>query len=269
MKYKFSALFLAVLLSAETCLPIMANTITEPVAVEVDFSVRRDPETLSASEIIDELYAMEENDSIKRCAKDSSMILTGESPASDFYGTIYVGSYPSSDVFYHHNVALPIGKEEPKASIDGDNYIVLLRWSEISNAENFADNKNALNLLYNTVWDIKEKTAFMPKAEKVNYIMDIIRSHMSFQEGTPGNYATCLQTAVADCDGSSGLFYIIGINCGLKLKPVLGTYNGDSHAWLEVLMNDGWKVADTALNQRLISKEKSAQLGYIYMVSNE
>lgn len=221
----------------------------------------RNPKNLTAAEIIDELYANEANPDVYQCAKSSSMILTGEKEMVNYYGTILIGTYNSSDVYYHANVSVPVGNTFVQASIN-TSYVMVLPSISAPTPEMAAANKEALNLLYQTVQEAKEDTLNMPDSEKTVYLIEFVQARLNKQTPVTGRTATCLLNGYADCDGYAGLYYLVAMNCGLPVKAVLGTCQNVEHAWNMVKVDDTWKMVDPVMNKYFLSDSEMSRQGY-------
>lgn len=221
----------------------------------------KNPENMTAAEIIDVLYMDEVNPDIYQCAKSSSMILTGEKEMEDYYGTILIGTYGSPDVYYHANVSVPVGNTSVKASISSS-YTMVLPAASAPTPEMAAANKDALDLLYRTVQEAKEDTINMPDHEKAVYLSEFVQAHLDKQAPATGRTATCLQNGYADCDGYAGLYYLVAMNCGLPVKAVLGTCLGEEHAWNMVEVDGEWKMVDPILDRYFLTDTEMSQQGY-------
>lgn len=221
----------------------------------------KNPENMTAAEIIDELYANETNPDVYHCAKSSSMILTGEKEIADYYGTILIGTYDSPDVYYHANVSVPVGNTFVQASID-TSYTMVLPSISAPTPEIATANKKALNLLYQTVQEAKEDTLNMSDPEKTVYLMAFVQARLNNQTPVAGRTATCLQNGYADCDGYAGLYYLVAMNCGLPVKAVLGTCQNVEHAWNMVKVDDTWKMVDPVMNKYFLSDSEMSRQGY-------
>ena len=221
----------------------------------------KNPENMTAAEIIDELYANETNPDVYQCAKSSSMILTGEREIVDYYGTILIGTYGSPDVYYHANVSVPVGNTSVQASID-TSYTMVLPATSAPTPEMAAANKEALNLLYRVVQEAKKDTLNMPDSEKAVYLMEIVQTRLEKQTPATGRTATCLQNGYADCDGYAGLYYLVAMNCGLPVKAVLGTCQNEEHAWNMVEVDGAWKMVDPVMDKYFLSDSEMPRQGY-------
>lgn len=223
-------------------------------------SLKKEPGQMSAGQIIDELYADVPDKDVYACAKASSMILTGELPVTERYGRILIGSYNSVSVYYNSNLSVPLGSGKVQMSIE-DSYNMYLV-EEYPTQESINKNKEALGLLYNTVQQAKEETCNMNDSEKALYLTEFVNARLTKKAPLRGRTATCLFNGYADCDGFSGLYYLLAINCGLNVKSVLGTYYSESHAWNEVELGGSWKLIDTTMEKYLLSESESVQMGY-------
>ena len=104
-------------------------------------------------------------------------------------------------------------------SPEGD-YILLLGPEEVPTKEKAEYNRMCLNLLYDTVQEVKTATAGMDACHTAEYIYNWILNNVSYEEETTCRTATRLEKRIADCDGMAGLVYIMAMNCGLDVRTV-------------------------------------------------
>lgn len=222
----------------------------------------KNPEQMTAADIIDELYALEANPDIFQCARSSAMILTGEKTPTDYYGTLLIGTYDSSDVYYHANVSVPVGNTIVWASI-GSSYTIVLPSTSNPDADMAVKNKHALNLLYQTVQLAKAETKNLSASEKAVYLISFVQARFEKKTPVTGRVATCLQNGYADCDGFAGLYYVTAMNCGLHVKTALGARFGEEHAWNMVEVDGIWKMVDPIFGSYFLTDSEMAQQGYL------
>lgn len=233
-----------------------------PQLVQAQEACENNPEYMTAAEIIDELYAEEVNPEIYQCAKSSAMILTGEKTPANYYGTLLIGTYDSPDVYFHANVSVPVGNTSVQASI-GSSYTMVLPFTSVPNDSTTARNKEALNMLYQTVQQAKAETANMSDTEKAIYLVSFVQARFAKREPETGRVATCLQNGFADCDGFSGLYYLTSMNCGLHVRVCLGTFYDEEYAWNMVELNGVWNLVDPILEIYFLTDSEMNQHGYV------
>lgn len=258
MKKKMVSLMISCLMLA--ILP-QAAFAQEAYTNEAALLADKKPENMTSAEIIDELYANETNPDVYRCAKSSSMIVTGEKGIEDYYGKILIGTYDSPDVYYHTNISVPVGNTSVQASIH-TSYTMVLPFTSAPTQEMAMANKEALNLLYRAIQEAKRDTLNMTDSEKAVYLMTFVQARLQKQAPVAGRTATCLQNGYADCDGYAGLYYLAALNCRLPVKAVLGTCQNEEHAWNMVEVDGAWKMVDPVMNQYFLSDVEMSQRGY-------
>lgn len=198
---------------------------------------------LTVEEIISSLYERESDPEVKDCALTSSLILTGAAPYECLEGYIQIGHYYGQMAADHNQKSVLLG-EGPVYTADspeGD-YILLLGPEEVPTKEKAEYNRMCLNLLYDTVQEVKTATAGMDACHTAEYIYNWILNNVSYEEETTCRTATRLEKRIADCDGMAGLVYIMAMNCGLDVRTV----HNANHAWAEVYCGGEWKVVDVA-----------------------
>ena len=202
-------------------------------------------EDLTVKEIIDSLYEHEPQSEVRECALKSSLILTGESECIWDDGYIAIGSYFDQHVLDYSWTSVPLGRDDllVKDYADGS-YGLLMGPENTPTEENAAYNRQCLNLLYNTVQELKSATAGMDAENTAAYIFNWLSDHLSVISHQDCRTATRLKEGYGDCDGLSGVYYMFAINCGLEIRPVHGRVCGYNHAWTEVLINGEWKIVD-------------------------
>lgn len=259
MKKKITSVVLSCLMLS--CFPhlVQAQEINPAIVEQIE---EKNPEYMTASEIIDELYANETNPDIYQCARSSAMILAGEKAPTNYYGTLLIGTYNSPDVYYHANISVPVGNTIVQASI-GSTYTMVLPSTSAPDADMAARNKKALNTLYRTVQQAKKETANKSDSEKAIYLASFVQDRFEKRTPATGRVATCLQNGYADCDGFSGLYYLTAINCGLRTKTCLGTFFNEEHAWNMVELDDVWKMVDSILGTYFLTDSDMTQQGYL------
>lgn len=223
--------------------------------------VRRNPEELSAMEIMEDLYSEEQNSEIRRFAKDSTMVLTGEMAITNYWGNILIGTYNDQSVFYHSYIAAVVGEDDLLADISDGKYTMLFTMHDYPTTVKMNENKAAIRQLYETVWDIRENTALMTDQEKVIYIGTYLQEHLNIRPSVPGRIASRLKYNDGDCDVFSGLFYIAAINCELNVRAVTGSID-EPHAWNEVEINNEWLLVDVILNNYFLDEASATRYGY-------
>ena len=234
---------------------------------------RRNPEQLSAEQIMTELYANVNNPMIQDGAKTEAMLLTGEKPiTTDQYG-IRVGKY---DIPTWPSAASPFGDTALTLSLvyphkDGSQeYALYAPVSVIPDTQKMQENRSALNLLYNTAWGLKEATSSMNDHDKAIAIADWLRANIKSKENSPKSPVSCLALGYSDCSGYSGLFEIFGSFCGLDTKQVAGRFRNDDHSWNMVNINGTWLYLDVGWNENLIDHDTLLTHGYqISMISGD
>lgn len=258
MKKKIVSLLINCLILASLPQTVLAQV---PSMNESGQFMTKNPENMTAAEIIDELYANEVNSDIHQCAKSSAMILTGEKELENYYGTILIGTYDSPDVYYHANISVPVGDTAVQAFIN-TSYTMVLPLTSAPTPEMAATNKEALNQLYQTVQEAKKETQEMSDSEKAVYLATFVQSRLDRKAPVKGRTATCLQNGYADCDGFAGLYYITAMNCDLHVKTVLGSFLNEEHAWNMVKIDGTWSMVDSILDIFFLSDLEMSQQGY-------
>lgn len=225
--------------------------------------VRKNPETMTAEEIIDDLYHNMGHTELIRCAKDNAALLTGEKAVVDNSGYMLIGIYNDASVMY--DAAYPLGTEQQTIGVRSDGtYAALLSYTDYPTEAKQKENKEALNYFYQVAWDLREATDEMTDREKVVYLADWIHSHITERVvGLEGQPATRLMSRVADCDGHASLFHVFATFCGIPTKEVMGTWKGGNHAWNRVFVDGEWLFADAVSNQTLFSADEAATMQYV------
>ena len=91
--------------------------------------VRKNPETMTAEEIIDDLYHNMGHTELIRCAKDNAALLTGEKAVVDNSGYMLIGIYNDASVMY--DAAYPLGTEQQTIGVRSDGtYAALLSYTD-------------------------------------------------------------------------------------------------------------------------------------------
>lgn len=266
MRKKLFPILLAVCMAFNITSPVYASEPGDTNAVNetVSYNERRNPEQLSANEIVTELYANDKNAMIKDAAITEAMLLTGEKEiVTDKYG-IFVGRY---DIPVWPSAASPLG-DIPHITYllyphNGDpEYALYAPVTEVPDATKLQENRAAINMLYTTAWDIKEATASMNDQDKVAYIVNWLYSSLGRQVHVQKSPASCLFLKVSDCDGFSGLFHILATFCGLETKQVAGLLGTERHAWNMVKINDEWFYVDCTRKRILMTEAELISYGY-------
>ena len=223
---------------------------------------RSNPETMTATAIVEELYHNMGSTELVRCAKDNAALLTGEKAVVDDSGYMFIGTYQDSSVM--NDVAYPLGTSLQAIGVRSDGkYDALLAYTDYPTAEKAEANKAALNLLYNTAWDLKEATDSMNDRETVSYIANWIHSNLTYKSGLEGQPATCLSNKTADCDGYAALFHVFATFCDIPTIEVVGTWRGGAHGWNRVYIDDAWLNVDAIANRTLFTAEEAAASQYV------
>lgn len=247
---KLMVMVASIWLSMEFALPIYGYAPDRTVNQENVESMtpeRKNPSELSAGEIVEALYANEPDRAIAEAARDEVMILTGESTAEEIYGYIKIGQYKGNRVYEHCEIWALLGETNFSAIQTEDGYLMLMPLCELPDRDRAARNKQSLDSLYNVVWDIREATAGMGEKETSDYILQHMSTHLkAYDRDASDHIAAWLQAGLADCGIYSGLYYLIGRNCGLDTQVVNGTIQGISHAWNQILLDGEWKHVDLA-----------------------
>lgn len=255
-------------------MPVYASGSANLISEERQFySHRRLPEQLSAEQIMTELYANVNNPMMQDAAKTEAMLLTDEKPiTTDQYG-IRVGKY---DIPTWPSAASPFGDTARILSLvyphkDGSQeYALYAPVSAVPDAQKVLENRAALNLLYNTAWDLKETTLFMNDHDKSVAIADWLRANIKSKANSPKSPVSCLALGHSDCSGYSGLFEIFGSFCGLDTKQVAGRFRNDNHSWNMVNISETWLYLDVGWNENLIDHDTLLAHGYqISMISGD
>ena len=79
----------------------------------------------------------------------------------------------------------------------------------------------------------------------------------AYDRDAPDHIALWLQAGLADCGIYSGLYYLIGRNCGLDTQVVNGTIQGISHAWNQIQLDGEWRHVDLAYGRFLLLQSGS------------
>lgn len=225
----------------------------------------KEPEDMTAAEIISILYEAETNADIRQCAIDSSTILCGEGNVVDYYGTIYIGTYDSPAVYNDNNISVILGDHDPKASINDNKYTMLLSYDDYPTEEKTADNKNALILLYKTVQELKTATNNMSAYDKAVYLTQYLDAMTpQYVKNYPDNPATCLKNGMGDCGGFAGLYYIVALNCGLDVKLYCATMRGEPHVWNAIYVDGVRYFVDLASNVPFFTEAEAVSIGYTF-----
>lgn len=209
-----------------------------------------DMPSMTVQELIESLYQDETNASIKKTALDLALVFTGEQSPERVYpsGLIQIGTYHRDYSGYLNSATELLGFHDLCYTTTEDSYTVFLDRNDNSILMDYQGNKNDLALLYSSISEVKAATAGMPPKNVCRYLQDYIFSKVSYKADVSDNMVKCLKTGLADCGGFTGLFYIYGINCGLKVRCKNGTYQGIGHSWNEVEIDDKKYVVDLSSN---------------------
>jgi len=219
---------------------------------------------MSAAEIAEDLYSVIPDKTIAAAAKDEVMILTGEAATADYYGYIQIGQYEGARVFDHCEIWALLGTASFSAVKTDDGYRMLMPYSEHPTAGTAEQNKRTLDNLYNVVWDIRQATEGLGQVETSDYIIGYLRFHLTNYDGDASDHiATWLEAGFADCGIYSGLYYLIGSNCGLQIDVINGSIHGESHAWNRIKLNGEWKYVDIAYQRCYYSALEAEYYGYL------
>lgn len=226
-------------------------------------SVRKNPETMAAAEIIDELYHNIGHEELIRCAKDNAALLTGEKAVVDNSGYMLIGIYNDMSVMY--DAAYPLGTDGQTIGVRSDGtYAALLAYTDYPTENKQKENKEALNHFYRAAWDLKEATDEMTDREAAVYLADWIHSNIDERPNGPeGQPASRLMDRVADCDGHASIFHVFATFCGIPTEEVTGTLRGGNHAWNRVFVDGEWLFVDVVANRTLFSADEAAALQYV------
>ncbi len=259
-------MLLSICLSMEFAFPVYGKEPDSAInqeTVENVTSERKDPAELSASEIVEALYAHVPDRTIAEAAKDEAMILTGESTATELYGYIKIGQYRGDRVYEHCEIWALLGETNFSAINTEDGYIMLMPYSELPARDKAVRNKQYLDRLYNQVWDIREATDSMGQKEKSDYIIHYLKTYLkAYEHDAPDHIATWFQAGLADCGIYSGLYYLIGINCGLDVEVVNGTVQEIPHGWNQIRFDGEWRHMDLAYGRFYYSDLEAERFGY-------
>lgn len=224
--------------------------------------IRKNPETMTATEIINELYYNMDSEELVKCAKDNAALLTGEKTVVDDNGYMLIGTYNDATVM--NDVAYPLGTDLQAIGVRSDGkYDALLAYTDYPNEVKKAENKKALDCLYNTAWDLKEMTETMTDKETIVYLTDWIHNNLTYQGGLEGQPATRLMNKTADCDGYAAIFHVFATFCGIKTEAVSGTWRGGAHGWNRVFLDNTWLYVDAIANRALFTTEEAAESQYV------
>ncbi len=225
--------------------------------------IRKNPETMTAEEIINDLYYNMGHMELIRCAKDNAALLTGEKAVVDNSGYMLIGVYNDASVMY--DAAYPLGTQEQAIGVRSDGtYAALLSYADYPTESKQKENKEALNYFYQIAWDLREATDEMTDRETIVYLTNWIHSHITERiVGLEGQPATRLMSRVADCDGHASLFHVFATFCGIPTEEVMGTWKGGNHAWNRVFVDGEWLFTDAVSNQTLFSADEAATMQYV------
>lgn len=125
---------------------------------------------------------------------------------------------------------------------DGDGYHVTISYTETATEENFVENKIP------EIISIAGLTARDTKYDKVKKICEFFRDNYTYDEtGIAATPVLCIETGEYTCQSISILMYKVFRKLGIGCRIVAGTYEGEPHGWLQVMVGSRWQNLDFTL----------------------
>lgn len=205
--------------------------------------------TLTSAEMIDILYENETNETIRKAAKDLTLVLTGEAEPAHVYsnGLVEIGTYPRDFIGHMGSYIELLTTGELGYTSDDNTISVFLMENDSLSNDTAKTYRARLELIYNKVMEAKDATAGMNTDQTIRYLADLVANTFSYSGDVRCGLAISVETGAAKCDEYTGYFYILAKNCGIDVSCRCGTYQSAPHGWNTVTINGSEFVVDTTI----------------------
>lgn len=196
---------------------------------------KTDAYAMTASEMVQELYANEKNNAIRKIeiAAMSTKDLNSVNgyKVLDVDGITKTVKYNLFGMGFHDSNPIP-------GTFNGKEVILF---------NNASNHDSEIDKIYNYVKGITKSEDFIKKSdvEKVNELHDIVVQTLEY-DWSGANYKLydVINTGKGTCVGYSTLFYLLAINSGIECQCV----GNEEHMWNRVLIDNTWKYIDCTFN---------------------
>ena len=132
-----------------------------------------------------------------------------------------IGHFTRSNCDYATMTSLISTKRQTMSEKTGSDFTMHLSNENIYDEAYYKEREKDLDLLMMQVNYIKSVTQGMEDTEKAIFIHDyLVNSFQYGNDSTTGSAVQGFKTGYTKCLGYTAAFYIIGLNCGLKVKAV-------------------------------------------------
>lgn len=223
------------------------------------------------NEIINIMYDGED-ETVKQMALDAALVATKQKPAEPFQQQYTrIGSYQSDDIIRKTLKTNLCGAYAYAVSFCGNGQTSVYYKTDQIDDQTAERSALRLQILYNTITDLRLATQGMDDLTKCKYIHDYVCDAITYILSPVDSAGMALDTGCGDCGSYAALFYILGRGCGLNVSIDTGAniHNNASHAWNTIQINGVEYIVDVtnddsthSYNYYMISREEFYTLGY-------
>jgi len=160
-----------------------------------------------------------------------------------------IGYFTRSNCDYSTMTSLVTTKRQTVSGKSEAAFTMHLSSDNIYNEEYYKEREKDLDLLMIHIKSVKTMTQGMGDYEKAVFIHDyLVNSFQYGYESAPGSAVQGFKTGYTKCLGYTAAFYIIGLNCGLKVKAVPATISNLGLHTFNVVNIDGQDLAVDVTN---------------------
>ena len=160
-----------------------------------------------------------------------------------------VGHFTRSDCDFCTMTSLINTKKQTVSGRTETDFTMYLSKDNVYDYAYYKEREKDLDLLVAHIGVVKAMTQGMSDIEKATFIHDYIADR--FQYDTEGSINSAVQgfkTGYTECTGYTAAYYILGLNCGLKVRAQSGTtQNGGLHTF-NIVTIDGQDLAVDVTN---------------------
>ena len=168
-----------------------------------------------------------------------------------------IGSFKRSNCDFCTMTSLINTKKQTVSGRTETDFTMYLSKDNVYDYAYYKEREKDLDLLVAHIGVVKALTEGMSDREKAAFIHDYIAERFQYtNEDCTNNAVQGFKTGYTKCSGYTAAYYILGLNCGLKVKAKSGiTQNGGLHTFNVVTINGQDLAVDVTNDDGKTNKE--------------